>query len=78
VQVKSFKVPTEEEAAHDFLWRVPHHVPQRTDTGFNRSHYEDVLITRVHGWCDDATAKLRFEAINAFEQLLTNHNIQLF
>jgi polyphosphate kinase 2 (PPK2 family) len=41
---------------------------------FNRSHYEDVLITRVHGWCDDATAKLRFEAINAFEQLLTTHN----
>jgi polyphosphate kinase 2 (PPK2 family) len=41
---------------------------------FNRSHYEDVLITRVHGWCDDTTAKKRFQAINQFEQLLQEHN----
>jgi polyphosphate kinase 2 (PPK2 family) len=41
---------------------------------FNRSHYEDVLITRVHKWCDDATAQNRFDAINDFEKLLTLHN----
>jgi len=41
---------------------------------FNRSHYEDVLITRVHKWCDDATAQKRFDAINDFEELLVLHN----
>jgi polyphosphate kinase 2 (PPK2 family) len=41
---------------------------------FNRSHYEDVLVTRVHGWCDDATAEKRFKAINDFEELLALHN----
>jgi polyphosphate kinase 2 (PPK2 family) len=41
---------------------------------FNRSHYEDVLITRVHKWCDDKTAKLRMDAINDFEDLLQKHN----
>ena len=41
---------------------------------FNRSHYEDVLVTRVHGWCDDETAKKRMKAINDFENLLTEHN----
>src|SRR3712207_1419871 len=65
VQVRSFKVPTEEEKAHDFLWRVHQHAPARGMIQvFNRSHYEDVLITRVHRWCDDETAKKRFEAIN--------------
>lgn len=75
VQVTSFKVPTEEEAAHDFLWRIHRHVPAKGMMQvFNRSHYEDVLITRVHGWCDDATAEKRFKAINDFEQLLVQHN----
>lgn len=41
---------------------------------FNRSHYEDILITRVHKWCDDETARKRMNAINDFEQLLINHN----
>jgi polyphosphate kinase 2 (PPK2 family) len=41
---------------------------------FNRSHYEDVLVTRVHGWCDDTTAAKRFDAINNFEELLAVHN----
>ena len=41
---------------------------------FNRSHYEDVLVTRVHGWCDGATAQKRFDAINNFEELLVQHN----
>ncbi|HVG12733.1 MAG TPA: PPK2 family polyphosphate kinase [Flavisolibacter sp.] len=75
VQVTSFKVPTEEEAAHDFLWRIHLHVPaKRMMQVFNRSHYEDVLVTRVHGWCDDATAQKRFKAINDYEQLLVLHN----
>ena len=75
VRVQSFKVPTEEELAHDFLWRVHQHAPARgTIQIFNRSHYEDVLVTRVHGWCDDATAQKRFDAINHFEQLLALHN----
>ena len=75
VNVKSFKVPTEEEASHDFLWRVHHDAPAKgTIQIFNRSHYEDILVTRVHGWCDDATAKKRMKAINDFEQLLQVHN----
>lgn len=75
VRVQSFKVPTDEEAAHDFLWRIHLHAPARGMIQiFNRSHYEDVLVTRVHGWCDDATAEKRFDAINHFEELLTLHN----
>ncbi len=75
VQVQSFKVPTEEEKAHDFLWRIHRHAPQRGMIQvFNRSHYEDVLVTRVHGLIDDAVAKKRFAAINNFEQLLQTHN----
>lgn len=75
VRVQSFKVPTEEEAAHDFLWRIHHHTPARGMIQiFNRSHYEDVLVTRVHGLCDNATAQQRFDAINHFEQLLAQHN----
>lgn len=75
VSVKSFKAPTPEELGHDFLWRVHQAVPPRGMIQlFNRSHYEDVLITRVHKWCDDATAKKRMKAINDFEQLLKEHN----
>ena len=75
VRVQSFKVPTEEELAHDFLWRIHEHAPAKGMIQiFNRSHYEDVLVTRVHGWCDDATAQKRFDAINRFEELLTLHN----
>jgi PPK2 family polyphosphate:nucleotide phosphotransferase len=75
VSVKSFKAPTELELSHDFLWRVHQNVPSKGMIMiFNRSHYEDVLITRVHDWCDDKTAELRFDAINDFEELLTLHN----
>jgi len=75
VNVKSFKVPTEEELAHDFLWRVHQHVPAKGMVQiFNRSHYEDILVTRVHKWCDDKTAKKRMKAINDFEELLRDHN----
>jgi PPK2 family polyphosphate:nucleotide phosphotransferase len=75
VTVKSFKVPTSEELSHDFLWRVHQAAPAKGMIQiFNRSQYEDILVTRVHGIIDDATAKKRMKAINDFEQLLTEHN----
>ena len=75
VTVRSFKAPTPEELSHDFLWRVHQHAPARGMIQiFNRSHYEDILITRVHKWCDDETAKMRMKAISDFEQLLSDHN----
>lgn len=75
IAVKSFKVPTSEELSHDFLWRIHSVAPARGMLQvFNRSHYEDILVTRVHKWCDDATAKKRMKAINDFEQLLQEHN----
>ncbi|UYQ93136.1 polyphosphate kinase [Chitinophaga horti] len=75
VQVHSFKAPTEEEKSHDFLWRIHRVAPGKGNIClFNRSHYEDVLIQRVHQWIDKATVKKRFAAINDFERLLTQHN----
>lgn len=75
VTVKSYKAPTAEELSHDFLWRIHQHAPAKGMIQvFNRSHYEDVLITRVHKWCDDETAVKRMKAINDFEQLLQEHN----
>ncbi len=75
VNVKSFKAPTSEELSHDFLWRIHLHAPAKGMIQiFNRSHYEDILITRVHKWCDDETARKRMKAINDLEELLLNHN----
>ena len=75
VNVKSFKAPTPEELSHDFLWRIHSHAPSKGMIQiFNRSHYEDILITRVHKWCDDKTAKKRMKAINEWEELLSKHN----
>jgi PPK2 family polyphosphate:nucleotide phosphotransferase len=75
VTVKSYKAPTAEELSHDFLWRIHQHAPAKGMIQvFNRSHYEDVLITRVHKWCDDELAKKRMNAINDFENLLQEHN----
>ncbi len=74
VTVKSFKGPSPEELSHDFLWRIHMHTPSKGMIQlFNRSHYEDVLITRVHKWCDDETAFKRMKAINHFEDLLQQH-----
>jgi PPK2 family polyphosphate:nucleotide phosphotransferase len=71
----SFKKPTEEEAAHDFLWRVHKVAPQKgMMTIFNRSHYEDILIHSVHGWIDAERLEMRMNAINAFEELLAKDN----
>ena len=73
VQVANFKTPTGEELAHDFLWRVHTKTPANGEIViFNRSHYEDVLITRVNGWIDANTCTERYRAINAFEQLLAD------
>lgn len=75
VTVKSFKAPTAEELSRDFLWRVHNAVPPKGMIQlFNRSHYEDIIVTRVHKWCDDKTARKRMKAINDFEQLLHEHN----
>ncbi len=72
VQVTSFGVPTTEELAHDYLWRVHRAVPPRGCIGiFNRSHYEDVLIVRVHALVPRDVWKERYQQINAFERLLT-------
>ena len=75
VNVKSYKAPTAEELSHDFLWRIHQCTPAKGMIQiFNRSHYEDILITRVHKWCDDKTARRRMKAINDWEELLTQHN----
>lgn len=75
VTVKSYKAPTPEELSHDFLWRIHNAAPPKGVIQiFNRSHYEDILVTRVHKWCDDETAKKRMGAINDFEKLLHQHN----
>jgi len=75
VTVKSYKAPVGDELAHDFLWRIHSHTPAKGMIQvFNRSHYEDILITRVHKWIDDKTAQKRMKAINDFEWLLTEHN----
>jgi PPK2 family polyphosphate:nucleotide phosphotransferase len=75
VMVKSFKAPSSEELSHDFLWRIHQHTPAKGCIQiFNRSHYEDILITRVHKWCNNELAKQRMQAINNFEQLLQEHS----
>lgn len=75
INVYSFKKPTEEEFAHDFLWRVHKRTPEKGMFQiFNRSHYEDVLIQRVHNWITEERVDKRFEAINAFEELLAFDN----
>jgi PPK2 family polyphosphate:nucleotide phosphotransferase len=71
VKIVSFKAPTSVELDHDFLWRIHAAVPAKGDIAvFNRSHYEDVLITRVHKWIDDKTAAKRMRQINDFERTL--------
>ncbi|MBK8196127.1 MAG: polyphosphate kinase [Lewinellaceae bacterium] len=76
----AFKKPTEEEFAHDFLWRIHKVAPEKGMIAiFNRSHYEDILIQRVHGWIDEKRVEQRMRAINAFEELLAfDNNTQIF
>jgi PPK2 family polyphosphate:nucleotide phosphotransferase len=74
VNVVSFGVPTDEEREHDFLWRVHRHAPRRGEFSiFNRSHYEDVLVVRVHDFAPKSVWKERFGHIADFEELLHEH-----
>lgn len=69
--VTSFKAPSTEELAHDFLWRIHRRLPARGQIGiFNRSHYEDVLIVRVHNLVPKAVWSKRYQQINGFEKML--------
>lgn len=71
VKVKGFKKPTELELAHDYLWRVHAHTPGKGEIAiFNRSHYEDVLVVRVHDLVPPEVWSRRYDHINAFERLL--------
>ncbi len=71
VKVASFKTPTDEELDHDYLWRVHEHTPASGEiTIFNRSHYEDVLVVRVHNLAPEEVWSRRYDHINDFERLL--------
>jgi PPK2 family polyphosphate:nucleotide phosphotransferase len=71
--VVGFKVPTPEELAHDYLWRIHQHTPRKGQiTVFNRSHYEDVLVVRVHNLVPEEVWSKRYNDINAFERTLAN------
>ena len=73
VRVTSFKKPSTRERAHDYLWRIHNAVPAKGMFGiFNRSHYEDVLVVRVHNIVPQAVWEPRYEQINEFERLLTS------
>jgi len=73
VRLTSFKAPTEAERAHDFLWRVERRAPAPGMVGvFDRSHYEDVLVARVHELVPAEEIDRRYDAINAFERRLTD------
>lgn len=76
--VTSFKVPSAEEQDHDFLWRIHKAVPPKGDIGiFNRSHYEDVLIVRVHGLVPREVWSARYEQINRFERILSENQVKI-
>ncbi len=74
VHVTSFGSPTPEELEHDFLWRIHRHTPRKGETAlFNRSHYEDVLVVRVHDLAPKSLWQERFGHIRDFEELLAEH-----
>jgi PPK2 family polyphosphate:nucleotide phosphotransferase len=78
LQIATFKKPTEEELAHDFLWRIHKVVPPKGYVGiFNRSHYEDVLIVRVHDLVPRSVWSQRYEQINAFERTLSDAGVTI-
>jgi PPK2 family polyphosphate:nucleotide phosphotransferase len=75
IHVVSFGVPTPEEREHDFLWRVHKHAPRKGEIAiFNRSHYEDVIVVRVHDLVPKALWKERYGHINDFEEMLFEHD----
>jgi PPK2 family polyphosphate:nucleotide phosphotransferase len=74
VAVTSFKRPSEDELAHDFLWRIHQQTPRKGMIGvFNRSHYEDVLVVRVHELVPKSLWKKRYDQINEFEELVSEN-----
>ena len=74
VTVHAFRSPSEEERAHDYLWRVHHVCPKRGTIGiFNRSHYEEVLVVKVRGYAPADEIERRYEQINAFERMLVEN-----
>ncbi len=76
--VQSFKAPTEEELAHDYLWRVHHFVPQKGYIGiFNRSHYEDLLVPRINELVPGKVWKRRFRQINEWERMLAQNGVTI-
>lgn len=78
VQITSFKKPTPEELDHDFLWRIHKAVPRIGEVGvFNRSHYEDVLVVRVHELVPRKVWSDRYEQINQFEELLSCNGVTI-
>ncbi len=78
VRVASFKVPTAEELSHDFLWRISRALPRKGEIGiFNRSHYEDVLVVRVHNLVPPSVWSLRYRQINDFERRLTESGVTI-
>ena len=73
VFVTSWKAPAGAEATHDYLWRIHQRTPAKGEISiFNRSHYEDVIVVRVHGFAPEAVWRRRYDHINAFEKLLTD------
>jgi PPK2 family polyphosphate:nucleotide phosphotransferase len=77
-RVTSFKVPSAEEAGHDFLWRIHKAMPTRGEIGiFNRSHYEDVLVVRVHELAPKSVWAARYDQINAFEKLMSENGVTI-
>jgi len=77
-RVIPFKAPTPDEAAHDFLWRIHHAAPARGQVAiFNRSHYEDVLVVRVHDLVPQKVWSRRYEEINEFERHLSVHGTRV-
>ena len=78
VKVAAFKRPTERELAHDYLWRVHRHTPARGEIViFNRSHYEDVLVVRVHGLVPEERWRRRYRHIREFERLLADEGVTI-
>jgi PPK2 family polyphosphate:nucleotide phosphotransferase len=77
-EVTSFKVPSVEEAAHDFLWRIHKAAPEHGNIGiFNRSQYEDVLVVRVHNLVPKEVWRERYKQINEFEEMLDRNNVKI-
>lgn len=77
-KIHSFKKPSKLELSHDFLWRIHAAAPASGEIAiFNRSHYEDVLIVKVHGWADESKIERRYEHINSFESLIADRGTKI-